>query len=123
VQARELSHQLAPEAQLIVGIGQVDERPEGCVACTGDDRVDTRNLIEHGADRRRIFEIDLELTVAGRTDDLVLACRERLGDLDADSAGSSDYDNFYETCLSAPLIILAATSSRSIVTIRIGHRK
>jgi hypothetical protein len=58
--------------------------------------VDAMNFVKHGADARRIFEIDLDLTVAGRTDDLVLACRESLGDLDADSAGGSDDDNFHE---------------------------
>ena len=103
---RDLSHQLAPEAELIVGIGQIGERPEGRIAGAGDHRVDILKVIEHGVDRRRIFKIDFNLTVAGRMDDLVLACRERLGDLDADSAGSSDNDNFHESCLFARLITL-----------------
>ena len=42
---RDLSHQLAPKAERIVGIGQVGERPEGRIAGAGDHRVDILNLI------------------------------------------------------------------------------
>jgi hypothetical protein len=97
---RDLSHQLASKADLGVGIGRGGERLESCVATASTPCIFS-NMARIDAESSR-----LTLT-AGRPDDLVLACRERLGDLDADGAGSSDNDNF----------------RRSIVTFRIGHRK
>ena len=92
---RDLPHQLAAQAEFVVGVGQVGEGLERRIAGAGDHRVDVPDPLEQGADRRRIVESDLHLAVARGADDLMPFERERLYDLAADGAGRSDDDDFH----------------------------
>src|SRR5271166_3962645 len=92
---RDLPHQLAAQAEFVVGVGQVGEGLERRIAGAEDHRVDVPDPLEQGADRRRIVESDLHLAVARGADDLMPFERERLYDLAAAGAGRSDDDDFH----------------------------
>ena len=57
------------------GVRQVREGLERRGAGTRDHRVNVSDLLEHGADGSRIVEIDLDVTITRRADDLVLVQR------------------------------------------------
>jgi hypothetical protein len=66
---QDLSHRLAAEAKLVVGVRQLGERLECCVAGARDHRIDAAGLLEHGSDRGEVVQIDFEIAArdAGRT--------------------------------------------------------
>ena len=92
---RDLPHQLAAQAELVVGVGQVGEGLQRRVAGAANDRVDVADPLKQGADRGRIDERDLHLAVARGADNFMPLFRERLRDLAADGAGRSDDEDFH----------------------------
>ncbi len=102
---RHLSHQLAAQAKLVVSVGELGERLEHRVAGARHHRVDVAHSVEHGADRSRLVEIDLDGAVARSGDDLVPVRCERLGDRGADGAGGSDHDDLHDLPFSPPRLV------------------
>ena len=69
---QDLSHRLAAEAKLVVGVRQLGERLECCVAGARDHRIDAAGLLEHGSDRGGVVQIDFEIAGARCRKDIVV---------------------------------------------------